>query len=156
MIRKGSLIAIVILLLASAPVLAGGDHCKGNPEDCVKKLHQKLSAKGWLGVEMEKTDAGLPRVTAVVPGSPAEVAGFRPGDVLVALNGVELGSGHEAKLKQVKHSLGQGSQVRYTVARDGGKVELTAVLGQMPRELIAQAIGEHMMTKHLQVQVASK
>lgn len=156
MIRKGSLLVVVILFLVSAPVLAGGDHCKGTPEDCAKKMHAKLSAKGWLGIETEKTDAGLSRVTAVVPGGPADAAGFRPGDVLLAVNGVELGSGNEAAIKKVKKHLGQGSEVRYTVGRSGGKAELTAILGQMPRELIAQAIGEHMLDHHVQVQVAAK
>lgn len=157
MIRRSvPVIIIAVLVLAAAPVLAGGDHCKGSPEDCVKKLHAKLSAKGWLGVETEKTADGRYQVTAVTPGSPAEAAGFRAGDVLVAMNGVEMSPANKEALAKAKQAVGPGSRVTYTVKRQGGTVELAATLREMPREVIARYIGEHMLDEHLETRMASK
>ncbi len=156
MIRRTLPVVLVVLALAVTPALAGGDHCKGSPEDCVKKIHAKLSAKGWLGVETEKAADGRYQVTVVVPGSPAEAAGFRPGDLLVAMNGVELNEANKEAISKVKHSLGPGSQVTYTVKRQGGKVELAATLSEMPRAQIAQYIGEHMLDQHVEIRMAAK
>ncbi len=41
---------LVVLLLAAAPAMAGDKgKCEGNPDDCAKKMEQKLAQKAWLG-----------------------------------------------------------------------------------------------------------
>src|SRR5688500_5807975 len=40
-----------------------------------------------IGVRINETDEGLPQVTSVFPGSPAEAAGLKPDDVIVAVDG---------------------------------------------------------------------
>ena len=57
----------------------------------------------------------------VLAGSPARLAGFRPGDVIVAVEGREL-----ATLTQLRNDLVRGElPVRVTVIRHGESVELT-------------------------------
>ncbi|MCY4571741.1 MAG: PDZ domain-containing protein [Gemmatimonadetes bacterium] len=57
----------------------------------------------------------------VLAGSPARLAGFRPGDVIVAVEGREL-----ATLDQLRNHLVRGElPVRVTVIRHGENVELT-------------------------------
>jgi len=63
------------------------------------------------------------RVEAVNPGSPAEAAGFRPGDRIVGANGREMKNFNQ--ILQVIHVRG-GVPTTFTVERDGRRVELTA------------------------------
>jgi len=66
------------------------------------------------------------RVEDVVPGSAAEAAGIRPGDVLVAFDGEPI-DGLRAYSDALKtHS--PGDTVRLRVVRDGEELELTATL----------------------------
>ena len=119
-------------------------------------MYQKLASSGWLGVEMAKSEGGKATVKGVKPGSPAEAAGFQVGDVLVAINGVEISEANQAALKAAKKSLVAGSEGRYTVVRQGAKKTLTARLVAPPREVLAQWIGEHMIEDHVESKVASK
>ena len=131
-------------------------HCTAPTDECAKKMYQKLSASVWLGTEMEKGENGWVTVKAVKAGSPAEAAGFQAGDVLVALNGVEINDANKEALTAVKKSLAVGSQARYTVVRQGAKKTLTATLAAPPREVVAQWLGEHMIADHVETKVASK
>ena len=87
----------IVLLLAVAVVLTAGvafagDHGakSASAESCLAEKANKMARHGWLGLETEKAAGGGYAVTAVVAGSPAEAAGFRSGDVLLALNGIRF------------------------------------------------------------------
>ena len=123
--RTVTLIALVLALLATGSAFAGGDHgCDKSAQECLNATAAKYAKHGWLGLETEKHyDAYA--VKAVTPGSPAEAAGFQPGDVLVALNGVALAEENKAELKKVKKSLA-----------------------------VARWVGEHMLEYHVQEMVA--
>lgn len=74
-------------------------------------------------------DAGLlpkqlPRIAAVVAGSPAEGAGFQPGDEIRGVDGRPIGSGNEF-VEYVEGRPGQSLLVE--VDRQGARVELTVV-----------------------------
>jgi S1-C subfamily serine protease len=122
--------SIVILLVAAcaAPLFAGGAEC------------QKKAARPWLGVDLN-VDKIADRVTVerVVPDSPAERAGFRVGDQLLALNGVSYGRAHAKKLASTMNGLRDGETVTYTVRRNGAEQKLSATLGRMPDSVYEQA-----------------
>ena len=155
--------AIVASVVAS--VFAGGHPCEMSTDECIKKLHQKYQQTGWLGIEKEKGDDGTVVITAVVPNSPAAAAGFQVGDALVAINGVALGDLKSTKAteeqqkqqqKKMKLAMVPGSQVTYTVARRGTKLDLVATLEKPPESVVAQWIGEHVAKEHVPHVIASK
>lgn len=151
---------LAVVAVASGLALSGfageKDACTHAPGDCVKKLSEKYRQSGWLGIETEKAEHDLYAVKAVTTGSPAEAAGFRAGDVLLAINGVELTAANKEAVKKVKKALGPGSQATYTVRRQGAKTTLTATLADVPRTVMAQWVGEHMLDHHATTQVATK
>lgn len=164
--RKGLVLAALLLVLlggATAAIFAGDpERCTAPADECVKKMHAKLSQVGWLGIEKEKSPEGA-RVAKVIPGSPAAAAGFQVGDVIVAVNGVDVMTkevqvkdtkAKEAAAKekemQVKLKMQPGSTATYTVLRNGVRQDLSATLAPMPHEQMAQAIGEHMLHSHVQ------
>jgi hypothetical protein len=55
----------------------------------------------------------------------------------------------------VKSTLGVGKQVTYTVSRAGRDQQLTATLGTVPREVLAQWVGEHVLDNHSSLAVAA-
>jgi C-terminal processing protease CtpA/Prc len=147
--------AAVALLFGASLASAGGEKCaEQHAQADYQKMAEKWAAKGWLGIETDKNAQGGYTVTSVVAGSPAEKAGFRAGDVLVALNGVALTEANKEAVKKAKSSLGVGKQVTYTVARAGSERTLSATLGTVPRDVLAQWLGEHVLDNHTSIVVA--
>jgi Trypsin-like serine proteases, typically periplasmic, contain C-terminal PDZ domain len=68
------------------------------------------------------------RVQAVLPGSPAEKAGIRPGDVITAVDGRPL-AGLRA-LSEVLKAHRPGDEIAVTVVRGATPRTLRAVLGE--------------------------
>jgi regulator of sigma E protease len=65
-----------------------------------------------------------PQVSSVYPGRPAERAGFKKGDVLIALNG-QRGLRQSELIKQIQQSAGKS--IVFTVEREDASVDLAVV-----------------------------
>lgn len=139
---KRTLIALslVLALVAGLAGFATLAHA-GDGESCehgakATKTAQR-AAHGWLGVETEKAESGY-AIVKVHADSPAAEAGFQPGDVLVAMNGIRLSEDNHKALKKAKSRLGVGSEVEYTVRRSSGERTLTATLAPVPDAVLAE------------------
>ncbi len=98
--------------------------------------------RGWLGVEpVDLVPAraallGLPPETTgveligIAPGSPAETAGLRPGDVLLSLDGHPIGDSREALSRVAARA--PGERVRLEVSRRGEQFLVDSRLGERP------------------------
>lgn len=160
------LFALLAVVLTIAPALAGGPECQKadaakhvahadkkcdmTAADCKTAMDQARKS-GWLGLKIEPSEAdGSMVISEVVAGSPAEKAGFRSGDVLLAVNGVTYGDENKDKLKAIKKTLKPGTTASYNVQRDGKQQTLTATLGTMPDEVYTAWVNEH-MKEHTEV-----
>lgn len=160
--RTLTLVTLILLIALTGTVLAGEKHakhakakCDQDVETCLNRLAAKIQEKAWLGVKMESAKGGYHRITHVVADSPAEAAGFQAGDVILALNGVALNGEHKAELKKAKMSLRPGKSSTYVVKRDGAKQKLAVTLSHVPAAVMAEWIGEHMLTNHAETVVAA-
>jgi S1-C subfamily serine protease len=79
------------------------------------------------GVLISKSGNGLP---AILPGSPAEVAGLAEGDVVVAVDGDTVDAEHDLSTRVLPHV--PGDTVKLTVVRDGRTLEIVVTLGTLP------------------------
>jgi Do/DeqQ family serine protease len=68
-------------------------------------------------------------VAQVQPGSPAERAGLKKGDVIVGFNGVEISDPNV--FRNLVASTAPGSAVTLNVVRDGRQMQLQATLGEL-------------------------
>ena len=127
----------------NAAYAASHKGCTATKEECMKQMSEARN-NGWLGIKYDNTEDGTSVVQDVFKGSPAEKAGFQSGDVLYALNGIELNEANADRVKTTWKSLKPGSTVNYTVKRAGTAKDLTATLGKMPEDVYQAMVAEHM------------
>ena len=157
---------LAMFALASAALAGGADcekhannaavaskkGCSATKAECAKYMSEAKN-HGWLGIQYDKTEDGTSVVKDVIKGSPAYKAGFQTGDVLYALNGIEMNEANTARLKAAWKPLTPGSTVDYTVKRDGVTKDIQVTLGKMPEDVYQAMVDDH-MKEH--VDVASK
>lgn len=161
--KKSLLLVAALALGIAAPALAGGDHskksgdhakkaCEMSAEECLAYYAKKAEKYGWVGIELDESKDELHMVvTKVVDGSPAYTSGFQVNDVLWAMNGVELIDANKDQVKEVRGEWLPGQTVTYTLRRGDKDVETKLSLGKMPREVLAQIVGAHMLDAHAQL-----
>jgi C-terminal processing protease CtpA/Prc len=144
---RSAAVAIALAVAFSGAVFAGhGGKCTKSSAECAAHMKEHYQAKGWLGIEADKSEDGL-KVLSVVPGSPAERAGIQGGDVLVSVNGISYAD--KSAMKEMKKTgLGIGQTATYVVKRGGETLDVTATLERMPETLLAEMIEKHTREEH--------
>jgi len=94
-------------------------------QDLAKQFDLPATARGAL-------------VAKVYRGSPAEVAGVKPGDLVIAANGQRIDSAEA--LHNLEGLLPVGQAVRLDVQRDGQKLAMSATLKAQPKEVDGQQL----------------
>jgi C-terminal processing protease CtpA/Prc len=151
--------AVSLISVLSTPVVAGDDHghayrCSEEAQTCLNAMASRFDGRGWAGVEMEYTEAG-PTVKAVHSGTPASRAGVQVGDVLTAINGVEISEDNKEKLGALELEMKPGKIFTYSISRKGKEREVQFALAEMPIEIAAKLVGQHMIEQHTTVEIAS-
>jgi serine protease Do len=124
------------------------------PVDMLKDVLPQLLAsgqvsRGRLGVVIQPVDAPLAKamgldkpkgalVGEVEPGSPAERAGLKAGDVIVSVDGAEVAQSHELPRLVARHT--PGSKVKVRVLRDKTPRDVDVTLDAL-REDVAKGGG---------------
>jgi membrane-associated protease RseP (regulator of RpoE activity) len=148
---KRSIVVCVMVMLVALPIAAGeGKKCSHSTDECLNYMASNLKDRGWVGIEY---DEDTMKVTRVMPDSPAEAAGFKAGDVMTAVNGIEMGEANKAELKKLEWK--PGNTMVYTVDRNGAMKEVKVTLAPIPETVLAQWIGSHMLAAHTEMKVAS-
>jgi S1-C subfamily serine protease len=88
-----------------------------------------VSAGAWL----QPASASGSTSPAVVPGSPAEKAGLKEGDIITAVNGVKITA--TSPLDDILTQYTPGTTVALDVLRNGASITLSLTLGTRPADL---------------------
>lgn len=118
------------------------------PVNLAKEVLEQLEkrgrvVRGWLGVSIQKVTPELARsfglskdegalVAGVVPGSPADKAEIRTGDVIIAFNEVPIKEMSE--LPRLVANTVAGKEVLIKVIRDKEEKTIRVKVGEMPQE----------------------
>jgi serine protease Do len=103
-------------------------------------------SRGWLGVDIQSVtpeiaaSLGLKEpkgaiVASVVPGSPADKAGFEQGDVVLAVDGKTIEDNRDMTRRVA--ALAAGKDARFTINRAGVTKTLTAKIGLRDEKMLA-------------------
>jgi serine protease Do len=99
--------------------------------------------RGWLGIYFQRVSKELAKVFAidenkgvlvadVMPGGPADAAGLKRGDIILSFDNKEINDAHT--LPRMVAETTVGSKVKVNVLRQGEKIDLNIVIGEMPEE----------------------
>ena len=103
--------------------------------------------RGWLGVVIQDITPEIAEaigiregvlITQVVKGSPADKAGLKVGDVIVAINGQKIRTAKELQLKVIK--IRPGTTVVLDVIRKGKPIKVKVIIGELPEDKQAGAV----------------
>ena len=126
------------------------------PINIAKGMLEDLKSKGkvvrgWLGITVQDITQEIadslnlkePRgalVGNVIPGEPAEKAGIKTGDIIIALDDRKIPDTHE--LLQIIAAIPVGRQVHVTVLRDGREQRLALTVGERKeaKDLVGQKV----------------
>jgi serine protease Do len=142
------------------------------PADTAKMVVAQLRDKGhvtrgWLGVQIQPITSdiadslGLKKAAGAMVdepqgGSPASKAGIKPGDVITAVNGVQVKDARE--LARTIGTMAPDTSIKLDVVRNGEPRSITATLAQVPNEQRAKADDDSAQptsgVPHLGLQVA--
>ena len=100
-----------------------------------------IEARGWLGVAMVDINEFIAQqlgleavrgvwVRQVVPGSPAEKAGIRRGDVILRWNKEPVESSADLSILVARSEI--GSKAIITLFREGKETQVTVIVGERP------------------------
>ncbi len=115
------------------------------PINMAKKLLPQLKKgkiiRGWLGVQVQdltpelaksfnlKQDKGV-LISSVLPGSPAEKAGLKQGDVIIAFNGKKIKDAHD--ISRLVAATSPHTEIPIRIIRNGKEKMLKVNIGVMP------------------------
>jgi carboxyl-terminal processing protease len=96
------------------------------PEEAEREEESIQGQMVGVGIRLGERQ-GRPTIVSVLPGSPAEKGGVRPGDVLLQVDGKDLKDKSPSQIVQVVSGR-EGSDVHLTVSRAGESRALTLTL----------------------------
>jgi serine protease Do len=148
----GEVIGMNTLLLSPSQENAGVGFAI--PSNIVRWVASSLIAhgrilRGWLGVELQAVDQNIAAamelpgqsgalISRVLPASPAEKAGLKPGDVVLKMGGIKIETIHDLRNRVAQAK--PGEPVHLEILREKKKLTLKAVLGEKPGKVTAPGI----------------
>lgn len=107
----------------SGPAYAPGGYASGPVPSAAPAY---TTPRAVLGITMSETPDGVVRVSSVRPNGPADEAGIRPGDVILALDGGQVYASQDVTQRVARHN--PGDTVRLDINRDGNNDTIQATL----------------------------
>jgi len=143
---KGEVIGINSLIISASQGSEGMGFAI--PSNMAKEISESLMqhgkvVRGYMGVNIQDITPDMAKnlklkgqtkgaiVTDVVPGGPAEKAGFEQGDIIVKVDGNNVES--SSQLRNLVAQADPGSTVKVTLLRNNKEMELTLEVGDLTK-----------------------
>lgn len=137
---------LLTLALTAIAATAGAEQqrCPLPVDECLSRF-DAMSARPWFGIYSDRdSSSGRLTVTEVRPGGPAARAGIRVGDVLQTIDGKPAGDWFAGRA-----GWKDAPDMPVAVVRGRETVQVRLPVQRIPEEVLARAVGEHMLEAHL-------
>lgn len=141
---------VVLLSLIAAPV-EGAEAPPGKGEmcvvaDCLGEIVSQLENQGWLGVELEGIPSHGLRVSAVVPGGPADAAGLRADDFILAIGAVAVDIRQPERLQTLLARSRPGEVTELRIRRGDEVRTFRMRAARFPPDRLIEAVGAYVLS----------
>lgn len=153
--KKLAFLCIALLVVAVAAVADDDDRrCNSPAEECAKRIREMMTGQKFLGVIFYDSETGI-YVKSVVDGSPADDAGLKAGDFIVAIEGRDISDGNVKAFKKIFGKAQQQGDVTLKVRRGEIVLTTTAHLREITEEQITRIIAAHIEAAHTDHKITS-
>ncbi len=145
-----AVLGLMVGLACVTPALAGHSRCTKEAADCAAAMREMFQERGWSGIEEKsRNDDSTITVGRVFPGSPADLAGLKSGDVIVSVNGITLSKLNEERLEAI-FTKGFRIGTRLSIGLERGEESRTVrlTLERIPEAVLAARIERHGRERH--------
>jgi predicted metalloprotease with PDZ domain len=146
--KRLALLTCAILMVAIA-AFADDDSrkCPSPAEECAKRIREMMTGQKFLGVIFYDSETGI-FVKSVVDGSPADEAGMKAGDFIIAIEGRDISDGNVKAFKKIFGKSQARGEVTLKIRRGETTLTTTAYLREITEEQITRIIAAHMEAAH--------
>jgi S1-C subfamily serine protease len=145
MVQRLSRLAIAGLIAAVTSVYADDLKCNVAVRECDQQIRNMLGGRRYHGAQIEEKKPGLV-VKSITEKSPAERAGLRVGDRLIAINGKSLTHASTRDFKQLVADARTTGRIGLIIWRQGGYRKLDIRLEPYSKEQMDKIIAGHLAT----------
>ncbi|HEX9981770.1 MAG TPA: PDZ domain-containing protein [Thermoanaerobaculia bacterium] len=138
---------IVAILLTTAVLQAGEPACSVAASECENEIHQMLTGRRYLGVQIVELKPGLV-IKSVVVNSPAARAGLRENDRLIGVNGRSLAQASAREFKELLAKAKETGRLWMIVQRRGAYRKIEVRLEPYTQEQIQKIVAQHLAQAH--------
>ena len=138
---------LIVALVAAATLVAEAPKCNGTARECEQKIRHLVSGRRYFGATVQDRNPGLV-VNSVHPNSPAERAGLKPGDQLIALNGKSLRDASGREFKQLIADARTTGRIWMLISRHGAITKIETRLEPYTKEQVAKMVALHLSMTH--------
>lgn len=139
---------ILVASLAAASLLSAQEpKCNGAARDCDQQIRSMLSGRRYFGATIEDRNPGLV-IKSVHPEGPAQRAGLKAGDRLIAVNGKSLTQASGKDFKQHIADARASGRLLMIVSRHGTYSRVNLRLEPYTKEQMQKIIAAHLAQSH--------
>jgi predicted metalloprotease with PDZ domain len=138
---------ILVASIAAATLFADEPKCNGAARDCDQQIRHMLSGRRYFGATIEDRNPGLV-IKSVHPDGPAQRAGLKPGDRLIAVNGKSLTQATGRDFKQHIADARASGRLLMIVSRHGTYSRVSLRLEPYTKEQMQKIIAAHLAQSH--------
>src|SRR5262245_1665919 len=134
----------LVAVLAAATVAADEPRCTATARECEQQIRQMLAGRRFLGVQVDPERSPGPLrgliVRGVIENSPAERAGVKTGDRLIAVNGKSLVKATGVQFKQLVAEARGNGRIWMIILRQGAYKKIETRLEPYSKEQIDKIV----------------
>ena len=144
--RKTTLILLIgVTIVGSA--LAGEKKCAATATQCEIKIQEMLKGTRYLGVTFYDADRGI-LVKTVMPESPAELAGLKSGDRVMAVNETDCSYMRISRFKEIMTKAKESDRVTFLIKRRTDFFRVKVRLSEITSKQIKHVVAAHLKEAH--------